>query len=331
MRKKIVIPTIVLAVLLLVGVFYVRQHDSGPVPKFQPSAAVAIPTIRSARTEVVVANHSARPQTDLLYSQTRNTDVRLVTIRTVIDTTADVLTRQKAVRALPADLLPEHRKLLTDFLAATHEEDSGQSGQVLKNDLMDTLVGQNTPGRGLADLFIGIYQDKAQNIVIRDYALQHLALLNERLDGPMIWESKLVQTQQKLIQETLWQCAEARDSSIAGTALLALARLSETHDEVDRNRLAEAATAMTDGKTDEAARVTAFQVCARLKTANARPLAVNAAQTDSSSIVRTSAIGALGLIGNEDDVAILDQIAGKDARFRTVAMLAMKKIQERTR
>jgi len=248
----------------------------------------------------------------------------------IVDVKADILSRQKAVRGLPGDLLPEHRKILTDFLAARHAEDEGQGGHVLKNDLMDALVGQKTPGRALVELFNGIYQDKSQNSVIRDYALQHLALLSERLDGPMIWESGLVQSQQKSIQDILWKSAEARESSIAGTALLGLTRISETHPEVDRNRLGQAAVAMTEVGIDEAARVTAFQVCARLHVETALPLTVKAAQNDSSSIVRMSAIGALGLIGSADVIPLLNQIAQQNVRYRSVAVRAVEKIQERT-
>jgi hypothetical protein len=331
MRNKVVIPTIVLAVLLMVGGFYLHHRAKIPVPVAHVSKTLQRPSMHSVRTSVVPAARSGRSQTELEFSDSRQPEVRFPTIRMIVDLNADTLSRQKAVRALPRDLFPEHRKVLTDFLAARHPEDDGQGGHVLKNDIMDALIGQKTPGRGLADLFIGIYQDKSQNIVIRDYALQHLALLSERLDGPMIWDSGLVQTQQKLIQETLWQCAEARDSSMAGTALLGLTRISETHSDFDRNRLGQAAIAMTDAGVDEAARVTAFQVCARLRVSNALPLTINAAQTDSSSIVRISAIGALGLFGNVDQVPILNQIAERNARFKAAAVLAMKKIQEKTR
>jgi hypothetical protein len=160
--------------------------------------------------------------------------------------------------------------------------------------------------------------------------LQHLALLSERLDGPMIWDAALVQAQQKTIQDVLWQSTEARDSSFAGTALLALTRISETHPEVDRNRLGQTAIVMTDVKVDEAARVTAFQVCARLHLVDALPLTIRAAQTESSSIVRISAIGALGLCGNADEMPLLNQIAQQNEPYRSVALMAMERIQQRT-
>jgi len=330
MRKPIVISTIALAILLMAGVFYLRQRTNRPLSADAVPQASVTPSIRSLRTSVVPGERSIRTQTEVKYPDSHPTEVRLPIIRMIVDVKADMLSRQKAVRVLPGDLLPEHRKILTDFLAARHPEDEGQGGQVLKNDLMDALIGQKTPGRGLVDLFNGIYQDPSQNIVIRDYALQHLALLSERLDGPMIWEPGLVQGQQKLIQEILWKSAEARDSSIAGTALLGLNRISESHPELDRNRLGQAAVAMTESGVDEAARVTAFQVCARLHVNEARPLTVTAAQADSSSIVRISAIGAIGIFGNPNDLPILNQIAAQNVRFKPAAMMAMKKIQERT-
>lgn len=330
MRKKVVISTITLAVLFMVGVFYLRHRAGAPLPVAQSSKPVVTPSARSSQTVVVSGTRAIRPQTEVVFSDRHQTDVTLPIIRMIIDVKADTLSRQNAIRALPRDLIPEYRKDLTDFLTARHAEDDSQTGHVLKNDIMDALVGQKTPGRGLLDLFSGIYHDKTQNIVIRDYAMQHLALLSERLDSPTVWDPSLVQAQQKLIQDTLWQCAEERGSSISGTALLALTRISETHSEVDRIRLGQAAIAMTDVEVDEAARVTAYQICARLQVSSALPLAITAAQSDSSSIVRTSAIGALGLFGNAGQLPILNQIAEHNARFKPVAMLAMKKIQERT-
>ena len=309
MRKHIVIPTLVLAIVFLVGAYYLSHRTNVTVPIARLPKTPVKPSIRSSRTEVVSAGHSVRPQTALVFPESRQTDVRFGVIRTIIDLKADILTRQKAARALPRNLSPDNRKPLMAFLAAAHAEDSGQAGHVLKNDIMDALVGQSDPDRGLAQLLVGIYQDTAQNSVIRDYALQHLALLSQQLDGPIAWDASLVQTQQKLIQDTLWQAAEARDSSMAGTALLGLTQISETHPELDRTRLGQAAIAMADANVDEAARVTAFQVCARLHVSDALPVTVKAAETDSSSIVRTSAIGALGLFGNADDIPILNQIA----------------------
>lgn len=331
MRNKRIFSIVGLAVLLLAGGFYLHQRVYTPVPIALPSRSAIKLSIRSARTEVIAAPHSVRPQTELVFADSHGRDVRLATIRTIIDVKADTLSRQKAVRSLPRDLLPEYSKILTDFLIARHAEDDRQTGYVLKNDIMDALVGQKTPGLSLADLFIGIYEDKAQNIVIRDYAVQHLALLSERLDRPIAWDVSLIQAQQKLIQDSLFKCAEARDSSMSGTALLGLTAISETHSEVDRDRLGQAAVAMAGVGVDEAARVTAFQVCARLQVSNALPVTVNAAQTDPNSIIRVSAIGALGLFGHADDIPILNQIAENSSRLRPVTALAIKRIQERTR
>jgi hypothetical protein len=330
MRKQIVIPTIVLAIFSMVGLFYLRHRSDSRVPNVQSSIATA-PSARSTRTTVVSAARSTRSQTELVFPDSRQRDVTLRTIRMIVDVKADPVSREKAVRALPRNLIPEYGKILTEFLTIRHAEDDSQTGHVLKNDIMDALIGQKTPEPGLAGSFVGIYQDKSQNIVIRDYALQHLVLLSERLDGSAVWDPALIQVEQKLIQETLWQTAEAHDSSMAGTALLGLTQISETHPEVDRNRLGQVARDTTEIGINEAARVTAFQVCARLRVADALPLALQAAQNDSSSIVRISAIGALGLFGNADDVSILNQIAEKSSRFKPVAMLAVKRIQERTR
>lgn len=330
MRKPVIISAIALAALLAVGIILLRHRADAPASLSPLSKIPVAPPARTVRTKITSARSTTR-QPELEYTGPNQRDVTLGTIRMIANLNADILSRQRAVRALPKDLTPEHRKILTDFLTAPHEEDNGQAGHVLKNDIMDSLIGQQTPGRGLADLFIKISQDKNQNVVIRDYALQHLALLSERLDGPTVWDAKLVRAQQTLIQDALWQSAGVRESSTAGTALLGLTRISETHPELDKTRLSQAAIDMTATGVDEAARVTAFQVAARFQPAGALPLLLRAAQTDPSSIVRISAIGALGVIASADALPALNQIAEQTPRYKAVAERAMKKIQERTR
>jgi hypothetical protein len=249
----------------------------------------------------------------------------------IIDPKADSATRLRAVRKLPLDLSSDERIPVIDFLRRWQSDDEDQSGQVLKNDLMDSLVAQRSPALNLADIFIEIYADTNQNNVIRDYAIQHLSMLGERIPDAPGWDASQVRYKTELILEALWTAAGTH-SSIAGTALMGLARLSETSPSVDRSRLSTTSLQIAaDNGANEAARISAIQVCAKLHIVKALPTLVQSTRGDRSVLVRVSAIGALGMIGGRDEADLLKSIAGgTDVRVKPVAETALRRIQQRT-
>lgn len=332
MRKKVIIPVIVIALLIVAAPLFFRHRRLSLIQNSQ-SQSNSVPiskTVGLAPTTVVPpAPASSQSPTKIVYADPKNSDVTLESVRAIVDPQGDIWSRQKAVRALPNNLSPEARKLLTEFLGTWHEEDENQNGHVLKNDIMDALVAQATPSSVLLPLFTSIYNDTKQNLVIRDYAVQHLSLLSERLDQPSNWDAGKIQTQKQAIQKMLWQVLDEDKSSIFGTALLGLTRLSESDLTIDRQLLGKIALkAASAPETQEAARITAFQVCARLHLDEFLPVAMDAAQNDSSMMVRVSAVGALGLIGNSDQAPVLKQIAETNPRLKPVVLAALKRIQE---
>jgi len=254
------------------------------------------------------------------------------TVRGILDTAGDAWQRQQAVRALSAGLTAAELAPVMEFLRERHAEDETQVGHVLKNDLMDALVAQQTPQASLAELFTGIYQNPDQNTVIRDYAIQHLSTLSERLgESPAGWGTDQVAAQRRQIRDALWEAAADSQSSIAGTALIGLTRLSESDADVDRGRLGQSALKLAGSEaTQSAARITALQVCARLQVTQALPLLAQVAENGTDVPLRLSAIGALGLMGGRVEAGLLRRISeAGDERLAPVAAVALRRIQER--
>mgnify|MGYP001336254371 CR=1 FL=1 len=189
--------------------------------------------------------------------------------------------------------------------------------QELKNDLMSKLGNITEPPMDLADTFVSVYRDREQDFVIRDYAVQHLVSLYSKT------------THTNLVQSILWEALQETDTSIAGTALLGLSRLSQTCGEFEEARIREAALTMVRSESSgDLPRITAIQVCAEMDVKEALPVAEALARQSASVPLRIAAIAALGAIGGEEQRPFLESIvAGGDQRLQPAARAALQKLQ----
>jgi hypothetical protein len=245
-----------------------------------------------------------------------------------MDPKVGVYERMNLARSLTRSLTPTEHEAIFAFLRDRHPEDDDQAGQVVKNELMDALCLQSPLPEGWGELLVQIHQDRNQHVVLRDYALQHLVPLYERLD-----ELPATPSQQPVIQQVLWDALSEVDSSIAGTALLGLSQLSEQHREFETGKLARAALQLAGEETSgELARITALQVCARLGVREALPLLEQAAQAGTTMALRISAVGALGTMGGPEQTACLTGLlTGPEARLKMPAQQALNQIEQRRR
>jgi hypothetical protein len=253
-------------------------------------------------------------------------------IDTVMDAQADYGKRLSAIDALPRHLTDFELQALYDFLREKTPADDGQLGQVLKNKLLDFLCAMSPPPSGLLDVLGQLYQDRDQNVVIRDYAIQHLTVFYGQVGNAAGMDPLLQSTDLKQARTLLWQAVSETDSSIAGTALLGLTRLSQQGwTDVDGSKVGSAALKLAgDGSASELSRITAFQVCAKLGVADALPLALGSAQEGDTIPLRISAIGALGALGGEDQIPLLSQlIQENNDRLKLPAQHALNQINQR--
>jgi len=252
-------------------------------------------------------------------------------VRLIVDEQAEYTLRLAAIHEAFVNFTDADRQALYTFLLQQSPLDGNQSGHVLKNMLMDGLCALNPPPAGLGDVLTGVYQDKNQNVVLRDYAVQHMVSFYKQMEKLPDDGQPARQNDLSKIQGTLWEALNETDSSIAGTALLGLEQLSEEQSGFDRNRITKTALQLADDNgSGELTRITAFQVCARLHVSDALPLLEQAASQGQSVPLRISAIGALGTMGDSQAVPLLNSLLnGPEERLKLPAQQALNQIKNR--
>ena len=186
-----------------------------------------------------------------------------------------------------------------------------------KNEVANTLLRQQQLLEELPWHLMQMYADPQQGEVWRDYCIQHLGALYHRAAAPA----------RRAIADLFWKATEQKDGTIPGTTLLALEDNVHKAD-IPRERLADRALAIAqdDGFGPEP-RATAIQVCVLLNERRALAPARQVARNQSPTILRISAIGALGLLGDPDDLLLLQPLLrDDDMRLRQATLAAVKRL-----
>jgi hypothetical protein len=247
----------------------------------------------------------------------------------VLDFKADYGDRIAATKQIGTNLAAADQQALYAFLLMKSPQDESQPGQVLKNELLDALCGLNPPPAQLGDVMVQIYRDRGQDEVIRDYAVQHLAAFCQQLEIVPETERRSRASELQQAHEIFHEALGETDTSIAGTALLALNRL--TRSEADREEAGKAALQIAAGNgAGELARITAFQVCSQLGLAGALPALQQAAAAGETIPLRISAVAALGSLGGANEIPLLKSLRdGPEERLQPVAQHALAQIAAR--
>ncbi len=124
--------------------------------------------------------------------------------------------RRNGVIELPENLSREEQGLLRDFIIGPRP-DALVPGQwhALVNNVMNSLNAQSVLDPAWTEVLIHMADDPSQDVVLRDYAIQHLAILYSKVTHP----------EQAPILDCLWRAADNVNMSFSGTALLALHRM----------------------------------------------------------------------------------------------------------
>ncbi len=251
----------------------------------------------------------------------------------VTNETANYRQRMEAIHKLAAGKLSDSdRETLYDFLRRRAAFDDDQTGQVLKNELLNVLCAMQPPPSGLGELLAQIYGDPGQDMVLRDYAIQHLATYYRQMTVATGVDNQTRSDELRQAQQVMWAALANTDSSIAGTALLGLERLSqEGYPGLDQQKIAEAALSLAqDDGVGELSRITAFQVCASLNVTNALPFVLGAAEQGETMPLRISAIAALGSLGGPKQEPFLYSLTqGNDNWLKLPAQRALNQLKQR--
>lgn len=231
--------------------------------------------------------------------------------------------RVKILRARNANLTGDEIKALYSYLLTpAHSYDESRSDENwLRNVMLDRLTQQPELPTGLPAVLMSIYQEPQQDVVMRDYAIQHINPAYDRAG----------MDDKAALNQALWQAAGETDSSIAGTALLALNDLAQSNPEFDRNQIAQTALKLAgDDNCGELARITAVQLCGQMGVQQASALIQQLARQAGSIPLRISAIAALGNLGDQGVEPFLQEIAaGSEDRLKPAAETALKQLKKR--
>jgi hypothetical protein len=244
-------------------------------------------------------------------------------VRSLLDANAPAR-RFRALNSLGTNLSGDELGVVYAVLLSKPSDKTKRASQdrVFKNELMNKLRHQESPPAGLTDVLIQIHLDKDQDEVLRDYALQHLAAWHERADS----------SGKNRIRQTLWSALAETQSSIAGTALLALSRLAGEDPELKPDRIAEAALRLAGSEEcGELARITALQVCSRMGKREILPVAMRLAETASSIPLRVSAIAAVADLGGQQAKPFLERLAAESNQpMKQAARLALARLSNQS-
>jgi hypothetical protein len=336
MRRQVVIPTLIVAAVIVGGsLWWKHRQEQTHVVKNRPTisrdnlvdANEYSPGAGDSASVVVIESTAPRPNAKI----SPGAAALRLQVQAITNATENPAIRLRSVRTLPQELSFDERAPLLEFLRQRQDFDDTPRGHELKNDVMDALVAQQIPATELPELFVSIYSDPNQNHVIRDYAVQHLSLLSERLIDGVAWEGEVLRYKLQVLEGALWAIAEADKTSIAGTALLGLQRIAESDPSLSQQRLAAIALRLAEAEDlNESARISAIQIAARSGEAAVVPLLLQVLEEAQTSSLRISALGALGLVGGNRELDVLQKISESgDERLSPVAEASVKRIRSR--
>lgn len=169
-----------------------------------------------------------------------------------------------------------------------------------KNQVMDELLNQPQIPSDYADLMIGLYRDKSQDVLTRDFAVQHIGLYAQALERRGEYDAEAAES--RSLRAALFDAAGETRSIVAAAALRALADMSEFDSRIDARRLNSLLSrCAADSSSAPAARAMAVQLCGERRVSAARS-ALESIRDDGSApeVLRSSARCALDSINGKE-------------------------------
>jgi len=205
----------------------------------------------------------------------------------------------------------------------------------LKNDVMNLLRRQEPPVEGLAETLIAMIEggnsdcggalgDRAlpgntiHPPVVVDYCIQHLGAMVNELDDAMC----------NRVREVLVRAAREKTKPYAGTALYSLAE-DKRATAAQEGELKRLTLALCKPGVNNVARIAAIQLAGQRGYAEALPVLRDTLSDEKrDAVLDTVCIGSIGLLGNGDDIALIERFKG-DARRSAAVDAAIKRIKGR--
>ena len=162
-----------------------------------------------------------------------------------------------------------------------------------KNQLMDALLNQQEIPSDYGETMISLCCDKSQDVLTRDFAVQHIGLYAQALNRRGAYNPKSAEAMS--LRGALFAAAGETRTVVAAAAFRALADMAAFNPQIDIRRLdSMLAGCADDHSAAPAARAMAVQLCGERRVMSARPaLERILASPDSPEILRRSASRAL--------------------------------------
>lgn len=229
------------------------------------------------------------------------------------------ISRVKAIHKLDKRLSKQEIDTVYQFLNKPLADDVLTSLEFnsLKNELVIVLMRQDGKPGDLSAKLVEMYQNKKFDIAWRDYCVQFMGQ----------WYKDAPPNDQKLLARTITDALKETDNGIAGAALIAI-NSNAGQPEIDLKKLDEAAFAIvTDKKTPDYVKLTALQICAIRKDQRALSVAHEILNNSKDVPLKISAIAAIGMLGNDDDIDTVKNLSkSTDVRIRIAADNTIKKL-----
>ena len=205
----------------------------------------------------------------------------------------------------------------------------------LKNDVMNLLRNQDPPVEGLAETLIAMIEGNKGNRcgalgdcalpgntvhspVVVDYCIQHLGAVVNELD----------EERRARLRGVLVKAARDKTKPYAGTALYSLAE-DKRATAVQEGELKRLTLALCKPGVNNVARIAAIQLAGQRGYAEALPVLRDTLSGEKrDAVLDTVCIGSIGLLGNADDITLIERFKG-DSRRAAAVEAAIKRIKGR--
>ena len=165
-----------------------------------------------------------------------------------------------------------------------------------KNQLMDALLNQQEIPSDYGETMISLCCDKSQDVLTRDFAVQHIGLYAQALNRRGVYNAKSAEA--KSLRDALFDAAGETRTIVAAAAFRALSDMSAFDVQIDTRRLDSTLAACAGNESAApAARSMAVQLCGERRVKSARPaLERILTSPDSPEILRRGASRALAFL-----------------------------------
>ena len=255
--------------------------------------------------------------------------------------------RSDALRSIARrrDLLKNDVAALMAYLRFPDDALRAERVAALKNDVMNLLRNQDPMPEELAELLLGMLEGDNRSSLsptpiasdfggvgtrrpttlggghppaVLDYSIQHLGAMQNSLDDAT----------RLRVRRVFLRAARNTRQPYAGTALYSLAE-DKRATAAQEGELRRLTLALCKPGVNNVARIAAIQLAGQRGYAEALPVLCDTLSGEKrDAVLDTVCIGSVGLLGNEDDIALLERFRGASRRSAAVEA-AIKRIKGR--